>query len=67
MKTGDIRLRVLPVSHELIKVGFFKNNEQKVKDESDFFRNLTLGCKRIKGTTYINVIDRCNRLGIRPI
>lgn len=32
MKMCDIRLRVLPVSHELIKIGFFKNNEQAVKD-----------------------------------
>jgi hypothetical protein len=38
-----------------------------VKEESEFFRNLTAGCRRASGTIYINLIDRCNRLGLRPI
>jgi hypothetical protein len=25
------------------------------------------GCKKVKGTTYINLIDKCNSMGFRPI
>jgi hypothetical protein len=66
-KNWDVRLRVLPTSHELIKVSFFKSNEEEIKKESDFFVRLTAGCRRAKGTIYINLIERCNRLGLRPI
>lgn len=63
----EVRLKVLPVANEMIKIGFFKGNEEEIKLHEPFFKNLIYGCKRAKGTIYINLIDKCNELEMRPI
>lgn len=63
----EVRFKVLPTSHQRLKIGFFKQNEEQIKSASHFFNQFIDGCPKIKGCIYIPLIDKCNQLGLKPV
>lgn len=60
-------LKVLPPSHEVLKISFYSTTHDKLKGLSEFYRELTHNSRNYKGTVHVRLIDRCNDLHIDPI
>jgi hypothetical protein len=60
-------LKVLPPSHEVLKIGFYKSNHEEIQKLSAFYLEFTKHAKLYRGSLMIRLVDRCNDMHIDPI